>query len=136
MDGADLDRRNAPPAPPDRFLLPERRRNVTVKVTHGDLRFHVTLGYYDDGVVGEVFATDAKKEGTEIQGIVSDACVWASIMMQHGISLATMSASLGRVPTFNADGTTTFRPASLMGAVMAVVLDNCSLSTVAEGGPI
>ena len=71
-------------------------------MSHGDQRakFIVTLGYYDDGAVGEVFIT-GQKTGTQMDAISRDSAVLLSIALQHGVPLKTMQHAITREP----DGT-------------------------------
>jgi hypothetical protein len=45
-----------------RKTLPQRRYAETFELRHGKrhMPFVVTVGYYDDGVIGEIFVTGAK----------------------------------------------------------------------------
>lgn len=82
---------------PVRVPLPARRPSVTRAVTIADRPVAVTVGFYLDGRPGEVFA-DGPKEGSQMQAVLSDACVLISIALQHGLSPAALAHSLGRSP--------------------------------------
>ena len=85
-----------------REILPPRRRSENFAVVHGNHRtnFHVTLGYYPDGRIGEVFVSGAKA-GSEVEAVARDGAVLLSLALQHGILIATMRAAVTR----DADGT-------------------------------
>jgi hypothetical protein len=82
--------------------LPQRRASETFALRHGGkaATFHVTLGYYADGRVGEVFI-DGGKSGTEVEANVRDTAILVSLALQHGAPLATMRNAITR----EADGT-------------------------------
>jgi hypothetical protein len=82
---------------PVRVFLPQRRPSVTRAVTIADRPVAVTVGFYLDGRPGEVFA-DGPKEGSQMQAVLSDACVLVSIALQHGLPPAALAQSLGRSP--------------------------------------
>ena len=46
--------------------------------------FTVTIGFYADGTVGEVFI-DGGKTGQDMQSIARDAAVLLSLALQHGV---------------------------------------------------
>lgn len=83
-----------------RTALPDRRRNETVDVEFAGSEFTVTIGYDAAGQAKEVFA-DGHKEGSDVQATVRDACIWASLLLQHGASPDAIRASTGRVPRWH-----------------------------------
>jgi hypothetical protein len=85
-----------------RSALPARRAAEAFELRHGGKAavFHVTLGYYDDGRVGEVFITGAKA-GTEVEANVRDTAILVSLALQHGVPLEVMRNAITR----EADGT-------------------------------
>jgi hypothetical protein len=105
--------------PPNRSALPLRRQSVTIAADHDGQAFTLTVGLYDDGRPGEVFA-DHHKSGSAMQAILSDACVLVSIALQHGISPEALGRSLGRVPApWRDEGDT--NPASPLGTIVAAL---------------
>ncbi len=94
-----------------RKRLPDRRQAETVDLWHGDRRFHVTIGQYDDGRPGEVFIHGAKP-GSDTDLLCDDIGVLISRLLQHGDTPDALAAGLGRLG--NGQG-----PASLIGAIAA-----------------
>jgi hypothetical protein len=94
----------------ERRALPQRRRSETFKIRHGDQRaaYHVTLGYYDSGELGEVFIS-TNQVGTAMDAMARDLAVLMSLALQHGCALATMRDALTR----ESDGS----PSTIAGAV-------------------
>ena len=106
-----------------RANLPPRRSNVTRAVHWEGHEFTVTIGM--DPVTwqpAEVFADTAK--GGQMHVTIADACVWASIAMQHGVTPAELAKSLGEVPVLGAPKGTT-GPASPLGAIVAAIIEEC-----------
>lgn len=79
----------------NRKALPARRRADTFRFRFRDARgsFHVTLGYYDEGPVGEIFL-NCPKVGTEMETIARACAVLASIALQHGATLSELAGAL------------------------------------------
>ena len=108
-----------------RAALPNARSNVTRVVHWEGHEFTVTIGL--DPVTwqpAEVFADTAK--GGQMHVTIADACVWASIAMQHGVTPAELAKSLGEVPVLGAPKGTT-GPASPLGAIVAAIIEECDL---------
>jgi hypothetical protein len=95
-----------------RARLPDRRFAATSNLEHGGSRFTVTVGFYPDGRPGEVF-THGMRTGSTLDGLLSDACVVVSLLLQHGVEPSDLAASMGRLG--NAE------PASVIGAVIDLV---------------
>ena len=107
-----------------RAALPNARSNVTRAVHWEGHEFTVTIGM--DPVTwqpAEVFADTAK--GGQMHVTIADACVWASIAMQHGVTPAELAKSLGEVPVLGAPKGTT-GPASPLGAIVAAIIEECN----------
>lgn len=99
-----------------RQRLPDRRPSATISTTFKTHPLKITIGYDPaTGAAREIFAS-GPKEGTDMEHALSDACVVISIALQHGITPAEMSKSLGVVPGFNGD-----EPASLIGVIVGVL---------------
>jgi hypothetical protein len=79
---------------------------------HDGARFMVTIGFYPDGRPGEVF-THGARSGSNLDALLTDACVVVSCLIQHGIQPRELASSMGRLG--NA------RPASVIGAVVDLV---------------
>lgn len=93
-----------------RVRLPDRRPSVTMKMVHDCQSYSVTIGFdLSAGRIGEVF-THGAKIGSAMDGILDDACIALSLLMQHGVESAALAASMGRL----GDGKT---PASIIGAL-------------------
>ena len=92
-----------------RARLPNRRAAETVALAHAGTRFTVTVGFYPDGRIGEVF-THGARSGSNLDALLADACVVVSCLIQHGAELRELAASMGRLG--NAE------PASIIGAVI------------------
>ena len=103
-----------------RALLPHRRPNVTRSIEWNGHPLDVTIGFDPQtGQPQEVFANTPK--GGDMQAALSDACVWASIAMQHGVTPAELRKSLGEVPVAGAPKGTV-GPASPLGAIVEAIL--------------
>ncbi|XUM21034.1 hypothetical protein ACRAVF_27105 [Bradyrhizobium oligotrophicum S58] len=80
-----------------RRTLDARRRSETFDVAFGGLNLPhtVTVGYYDDGAVGEVFINGGKS-GEQVEAIARDSAIILSIALQYGAPLATIAHALTR----------------------------------------
>jgi hypothetical protein len=94
-----------------RDVLPQRRGNETFEMRHGGQNtvFAVTLGFYPDGRLGEVFIHGAKA-GSETDGIARDGAVLLSIALQYGVPLETIKHAITRDPNG--------APSTIIGAVV------------------
>ena len=105
-----------------RERLPNRRRAETVDIEHDGRPFTVTIGFYPNGQPGEVFVHGIRT-GSSLDGLLADACVVVSCLMQHGAEPREIAASMGRLGSSE--------PASVIGAV----IDLAAAATVgAESG--
>jgi hypothetical protein len=88
-----------------REILPWRRRAETISFKHqgapgvNPSSYSATLGFYDDGRLGEIFMR-AEKAGSELDVQARDISIGCSILLQHGCALDVIS----RVLTRNSDG--------------------------------
>jgi len=96
-----------------RERLLDRRIADTRELEFGSMRFTVTVGLYPDGRPGEVFARGGKA-GSQLDGLIDDACVVVSRLLQHGEAATILVRCLGR------DGD---RPASVIGAIADIVAE-------------
>jgi hypothetical protein len=94
-----------------RRTLPQRRRCETFEISFGGLaRDHkVTLGFYEDGALGEVFI-DFGKSGEVAEAIARDGAVLLSLALQYGAELSNIKSAVTR----DAQG----EPTSIIGAVV------------------
>jgi len=90
-----------------RERLPDRRPSQSQDLWFEGQRYHVSVGYYPDGRIGEVF-THGAKVGSNMDRLLDDACVVFSILLQYGVDPKDVAGSMGR----RRDG-----PASIIGAV-------------------
>jgi hypothetical protein len=80
-----------------RRVLPQRRRSETFEIGFGKLaKSHtITVGYYDDGTIGEVFVNGGKS-GELVEAIARDAAVILSLALQYGADLDNIRAAITR----------------------------------------
>ena len=104
-----------------RARLPNRRPSETVAIEHGGARFDVTIGLFPDGRVGEVFAGGAKS-GSELDGLLDDAAILVSLLLQNGGEPAALAKTMGRL----GDGTA---PASVIGAICDLLIERQAATT-------
>ena len=81
-----------------------------MEVEHSGSVFTVGLGYYPDARPGELFVSTSRS-GSELDGLLNDAAVLASIALQYGAPLETLARAMGRL----GDKRT---PASPLGAIL------------------
>ena len=92
-----------------RRLLPQRRPAETFDLWFWNQSFSVTIGFYPNGAVGEVFI-DGGKSGQDIQSTARDAAVVLSLALQHGVPPETIRHAVTRGASEE--------PASILGAVV------------------
>jgi ribonucleoside-diphosphate reductase alpha chain len=66
--------------------LPDDRRASNHKLTVAGQDLYLTLGYYDDGAIGEMFLTLAK-EGSAERALLGALCQAVSVGLQYGVPL-------------------------------------------------
>jgi hypothetical protein len=95
----------------ERQALPMRRRSVTFEIEFGGLnKSHtITVGYYDDDSIGEIFITGGKS-GEVVEAIARDGAVILSMALQYGVALDTIKHAITR----DSQG----QPLSIVGAVI------------------
>ena len=81
----------------ERSALPMRRRSETFEIDFGGLKnSHViTVGFYEDGSIGEVFINGGKS-GEQVEAIARDGAVLLSMALQHGATLDTIKHAITR----------------------------------------
>ncbi len=93
-----------------RQRLPDRRPSITTELVHQCRSYSVTIGFdISTDRIGEVF-THGAKIGSAMDGILDDACIALSLLLQHGVEPTVLAASMGRL----GDGKS---PASIIGAL-------------------
>lgn len=94
-----------------RNALPSRRHGESFELKHGGQNsvFHVTIGRYNDGSIGEVFISGSKS-GTAFEAVARDGAVLLSLCMQFGVPLETIKHALTR----EGNG----EPSTIIGAVV------------------
>lgn len=98
-----------------RELLPNKRFSVSFTVAFQGERYDVTVGYYDDHRVGEVFINRimgkaSAKVGTLLDGVCRDSAILLSIAIQHGTDLSTLHHAVTR----DEDG----EPSTIVGVIV------------------
>ena len=92
-----------------RRTLPQRRAAETFNLRFWNQSFTVTVGFYADGALGEVFI-DGGKSGQDVQSTARDAAVVLSLALQHGTPIETIRHAVTRG--------TSEEPASILGAIV------------------
>jgi hypothetical protein len=94
-----------------RRILPQRRASLTFEVGFGGLaKSHtITLGFYEDGALGEVFISGGKS-GEAVEAIARDGAVMLSLALQYGAELDNIRSAITR----DERGA----PSSIVGAVI------------------
>jgi len=103
-----------------REQLPERRNNETTAIEFGGEKYIVTVGYYNDGRVGEIFIDRVKdkvasKLGYQLDGVCRDSAMTMSLLLQNGSTIE----ALARTITRDEEGL----PASIIGAICDHILE-------------
>lgn len=84
-----------------REVLPARRAGLAFDMTFAAENYHVTLGFYPDKQVGEVFITRIRdksgaKLGVQLEGMARDAAILLSLAFQHGTPIETIRHAVTR----------------------------------------
>jgi ribonucleoside-diphosphate reductase alpha chain len=69
-----------------RRRLPDERRSLTHHFSIGGQEGYVTVGFYEDGLPGEVFIRMAK-EGSTVSGLMDSFATAVSLALQYGVPL-------------------------------------------------
>ena len=77
---------SSPDSVPERFRLPEERQSLTHKFRIAEFKGCLTIGFYPDGRIGEIFI-EAEKQGSTIRGMLGSFAKAISIGLQYGIPL-------------------------------------------------
>lgn len=78
--------------------MPNRRQSETIKGRVGGMSVFVTLGYFEDGSLGEIFI-DASREGTQVREMMHALARMVSLGLQSGISIESIIKILGDTET-------------------------------------
>jgi hypothetical protein len=78
-----------------RKTLPNRRRAETITFERDGARYRMSVGYYPDGQLGEVFL-NADRANSLLDFLMSDAAILASIALQYGAPLDEIRHALKR----------------------------------------
>ena len=93
-----------------RERLPTRRPNQTMDLVYDGTLYAVTVGFQPDtGEPREIF-THGARVGSNMDGILDDACILLSLLLQHRVEPAALARSMGRL---GKDG----QAASVIGAL-------------------
>jgi len=92
-----------------RKRLPNRRAAFSSDIEFAGLRYKVSIGYFADGSLAEVFVSN-RKAGSTSDVVARDAGILISLCLQHGCSLETIGRALSR----NSDGSAS----GMIGAVL------------------
>ena len=80
-----------------RERLPDRRPNQTIDMFYDGTRYAVTVGFQpDSGEPREIF-THGARVGSNMDGILDDACILLSLLLQHRVEPAALARSMGRL---------------------------------------
>ena len=102
-----------------RRRLPNRRHCITASTLWQGHDIEVSVGLDPaTGDVVEAFADIAK--GGQLQHTLSDACILASIALQHGATLDELQKTLGS-ERISVDGRAVVEPTSPIGAALQAV---------------
>lgn len=96
-----------------RTQLRNRRPHLNETLRWGNVAYDVGFGFDETGKVREVFMSGAKV-GSEMDGLLADLGVLASLLLQYGPTAADVHGHLGREPAAPGDAA-----ASIIGLVMA-----------------
>jgi hypothetical protein len=90
--------------PITRMRLPHRRTHEILDVEHAGHRYTAGLGYFDTGLLAEVFINVPGRSGSAIEAAARDAGILTSICLQHGASVETIQHALTRYSDGSAAG--------------------------------
>jgi ribonucleoside-diphosphate reductase alpha chain len=78
-----------------RNRLPNSRPAETIAFERDGSHYQMTVGYFPDGRVGEIFL-NADRPDSFLDALTSDAAILASIALQYGASLEEIAHALKR----------------------------------------
>lgn len=106
----------SPAAVPERFRLPSERDSLTHRFTIADFKGYLTIGFYPDGRIGEVFI-EAEKQGSTLSGVLGAFGRSISIGLQHGIPIDHFTQSF-KYMRFTPEGMTGNRDVRNASSIM------------------
>jgi hypothetical protein len=95
-----------------RTHLPPRRRMNTYKFEYGGHTHYLSVEYYSNDKIGEVFLATGKV-GSAIDNLVKDGAVLISIALQYGATPTELAKSVSETTEYN-----TNVAGSLIGAMV------------------
>jgi len=78
-----------------RNRLPNRRASETIAFERDNLNYHMTIGLYPDGRIGEIFL-NAEHANSLLDVMAHDAAILASLALQFGCPLDAIRHALKR----------------------------------------
>lgn len=101
---------------PTRQHLPARRRSETFDLQWGGLNtpHTITVGFFDDGRIGEVFINGGKS-GELVEAIARDGAISLSFALQYGADIN----AIGKAVTRDGQGV----PQTIVGAVVDALIE-------------
>jgi hypothetical protein len=78
-----------------RDRLPNRRACETISFERDGSKYQMTVGFYPDGRVGEIFLNHDHGDSL-LDVLTSDAAILASLALQHGCALETIAHAIKR----------------------------------------
>jgi hypothetical protein len=78
-----------------RDCQPNRRPAETIAFERDRSRYQITVGFYPDGRIGEIFV-NADRPDSALDALTSDAAILASLALQHGCPIETIRHALKR----------------------------------------
>lgn len=98
----------------ERTPLPGRRQNQSVEFAFDGLRYQLTIGFYGDGRIGEVWLNGPRSDSA-LYHITQDGCILISHLLQRFTSPEKIAESLPR--------RTNGEPASILGAIIERLIE-------------
>jgi len=75
--------------------LPQKRRNETQEFERDGISVKMTVGFYDDGRIGEIFL-NADRANSMLDVLMSDAAIAISLALQNGVPIQQIAHALKR----------------------------------------
>lgn len=86
-----------------RRRLPDRRASTNHTLSFDGMRYHITVGSYEDGTPGEVFIT-AGQPGSPVDRLCVDIGLLLSLWLQYGHSIEELYSSVQHLEDGSAAG--------------------------------
>ncbi|WP_131193705.1 hypothetical protein [Lichenihabitans psoromatis] len=102
------------PMPAARARMPQRRGHEGFNLEHDGIAYHLGVGRYPDGTVGELFLSTVKASSA-LNALARDVAITLSVGLQSGVPLAHYRKAVQRQP----DGSS----ASLLGTVLDCIVE-------------